>query len=1162
MRRLFGNWWVVSGLIVVVLLGLILWGLPIFVDFMRSWWVRGPLALTVLSVWGLLSFLRIRQASKAEDALTEELTRSNPADEEGKALAGRMKEALASLRSSSGGKRNYLYAKPWYVIIGPPGSGKTTALLNSGLRFPFADQNLKGVGGTRNLDFWFADEAALVDTAGRYTTQDSDQAVDSGGWKSFLALLKKHRPLQPINGIIVAIGVDELIRADRAGIDAHAAAVRRRLTELRSTLEVAAPVYVMLTKADLLAGFTEYFDDLDYEGRRSVLGSTLPFAAGKAGADQLAAAFDVMAQAVADRQAKRLFEEVDSHRRSLILGFPSQLQSLRARLMRFLDGAFLAGDQPGGILRGFYLTSGVQEGAPLDRILSGMAEVYDRPHATGASGSAGRAYFLNRLIGEVMFPEAGLVQMDPRARARQKGQLAAMVAGIGVIAALTLVAWGVSFFSNRSFQASMLTASSGVRDESKNVGVDMVEVRESDPDLAAVLPVLDALRGLPNGAASDGPPWSQRFGLYQASLAEGGQEAYREGLRRILLPRLLLRLENRMASGGTDAMALYEPLKIYLMLGGQGPMDRRAVTSFIQGDWATEQFAGSDNTAVRRDLGVHLAALLEDDNIASAWPSRKAPLNASLVTNTRALLQTLSPADRAYAVLRQKGATAGPAWQMASLLSQGDAAAFANPDAVLSIQIPYLFTREGFEKFYTVALATVQRDIEKDAWVLGSDASSLKEDMGNIRPGVAGHYARDYIETWQKVISAMQPGDYFNNPVALAAFTRDPSPLERVLLELRKNTKFEGGAQAVASRAIQQKLNQSRLGQAVGDYGAGREMGLDAGGQIANAFRDVHDYVGTGKGAAPIKEFVTAVREAGKGVNASRMAISSGAATDSLQAVMNTALSQVSLAASGAPAALQDFATAASGGGAKAQVSTVTGAVTTAYLQVAQSCQEVAQERYPFFRAASQDAAMLDVLRVFGPGAAMDGFVSTRLDPLIDRAGPLWRWRGDTPITAALDPASPEEFGKAAKIRDLLVSGLQFKVAVERLGSETGAVEFSSGNSSQRFDAAGPTARPLSWSPQGNPEAFIAFQPATGAAAAAVPAPGATGAAPSRLEAEGPWALFRLMDKAEVQNAGPQSIRATFRSGSQWATLLFQLPSPENPFSRGGTWSFRCPTAL
>ena len=48
---------------------------------------------------------------------------------------------------------------------------------------------VRGVGGTRNCDWWFTDEAVFLDTAGRYTTQDSDAASDSEGWKEFLALL-------------------------------------------------------------------------------------------------------------------------------------------------------------------------------------------------------------------------------------------------------------------------------------------------------------------------------------------------------------------------------------------------------------------------------------------------------------------------------------------------------------------------------------------------------------------------------------------------------------------------------------------------------------------------------------------------------------------------------------------------------------------------------------------------------------------------------------------------------------------------------------------------------------------------------------------------------------------------------------------------------------
>ena len=79
---------------------------------------------------------------------------------------------------------------PWYLIIGAPGGGKTTALLHSGLRFPLAERlgrdPLAGTGGTRQCDWWFSQDAVFIDTAGRYTTQDSDAAADAREWQQFL----------------------------------------------------------------------------------------------------------------------------------------------------------------------------------------------------------------------------------------------------------------------------------------------------------------------------------------------------------------------------------------------------------------------------------------------------------------------------------------------------------------------------------------------------------------------------------------------------------------------------------------------------------------------------------------------------------------------------------------------------------------------------------------------------------------------------------------------------------------------------------------------------------------------------------------------------------------------------------------------------------------
>jgi type VI secretion system protein ImpL len=131
------------------------------------------------------------------------------------------------------------------VIVGAPGSGKTTALVNSGLKFPLeeagASQSIKGVGGTRNCDWWFTDEAVLLDTAGRYVTQDSEQKVDASAWLGFLELLKRFRPRQPLNGAIVTVSISDLLYQTDAQRERYARDVRSRVQELHERLGLRFP---------------------------------------------------------------------------------------------------------------------------------------------------------------------------------------------------------------------------------------------------------------------------------------------------------------------------------------------------------------------------------------------------------------------------------------------------------------------------------------------------------------------------------------------------------------------------------------------------------------------------------------------------------------------------------------------------------------------------------------------------------------------------------------------------------------------------------------------------------------------------------------------------------------------------------------------------------
>src|SRR4051812_39513714 len=131
MKRFFLNWWLLTGLAAILTLVLLALVLPLVAPFLRPWWVRLLMGLAVAVVWGVFATLRIVKGRQASAAIAAQLAAPSPGDAEAEALSGRMRSALAKLKTVAGERRDYLYARPWYLIIGPPGAGKTTALLKS-----------------------------------------------------------------------------------------------------------------------------------------------------------------------------------------------------------------------------------------------------------------------------------------------------------------------------------------------------------------------------------------------------------------------------------------------------------------------------------------------------------------------------------------------------------------------------------------------------------------------------------------------------------------------------------------------------------------------------------------------------------------------------------------------------------------------------------------------------------------------------------------------------------------------------------------------------------------------------------------------------------------------------------------------------------------------
>lgn len=600
---------------------------------------RAMPGLAALAGWVLLNRRADRHDRRANRRLIEALAAHEDPDlrasvDELDGVRERAEDALKRLRTQRFGSRwtgRYAYQLPWYLVIGAPGSGKTTAITQSGLATPAAagGRPVQGMGGTRTCDWWFTDRAVLIDTAGRYTTQDSRAAVDGRVWNGLLDILREHRPRQPINGVIVTISLSDLAGWSDAERRAQAFALRQRLGELRRHLGLRLPVYALCTKADLVAGFTAFFDPLTSEERDQVWGASFatddrratmasgmvagPVPGHLAGpvAERVRDAVAGLLRRLDERLIERLHQEPDLQRRSAAFGFPIQIAALERPLEELLATA--CEPEPGEeavMLRGVYVTSAHQGGPTVDRVVTGLAALAPAVQEPAEAGS----FFLRRLLPEVVFPEANLAGLD-RGTARRRRLADGLALGGTVAAALALALfWTVGFQGNAALIARADAAVTTAETRLKALDTPPRSLtRVEDTDFAVILPALDALRTLPMGwtERTDWPPVALTGGLYQGKrIGRSAEAVYRRALRSVFLSRVVLRLEERLRTGWARPDELVLTLRAYRMIGGREPMDRAYLAEWLAGDWQ-RTLPGSENEGRRRALGDHLAALFE-----------------------------------------------------------------------------------------------------------------------------------------------------------------------------------------------------------------------------------------------------------------------------------------------------------------------------------------------------------------------------------------------------------------------------------------------------------------------------------------------------------------------------------------------------------------------
>ena len=266
------------------------------------------------------------------------------------------------------------------------------------------------------------------------------------------------------------------------------------------------------------------------------------------------------------------------------------MAALRDSLTQFVGDVFTSGQfDEQVLLRGVYLTSGTQDGTQIDRLLGAIGRQFGvAPEAVAPPAGRGKAYFVERLLKDVVISESGLAgvnrQLELRSAAWQIGAYAAIVLTVAV----GVIALSASYASNRDYLGQVASNLAALR------RVDTVAAGAS---AEAALPRLNAVRAVADAANGyrDDTLWGMRWGLYQrASVGHAARDAYLRELDSVLLPRFATRIRQHVIAYGSEPEKLYEYLKAYLMLGEPRHLDKKHLQWVADLEWGpAEATAGA-----------------------------------------------------------------------------------------------------------------------------------------------------------------------------------------------------------------------------------------------------------------------------------------------------------------------------------------------------------------------------------------------------------------------------------------------------------------------------------------------------------------------------------------------------------------------------------------
>jgi type VI secretion system protein ImpL len=723
---------------------------------------------------------------------------------------------LRGTKLGGGDAADAVYALPWFLITGPPASGKTSFVLSSRLHF----QTLPGqrhaehrlVRPTRSCEWRVTDEAVLLDTAGRYHLEGANEDE----WVALIEILKRHRARRALDGVVIVVSAAWAASESESEIERQAEVLRARLNEVLERTGVRCPVYLVWTHADAVEGFGQFFSRLPHA---EVWGATLPLA--QAQSENAHALFDVefdkLYDALLRQRLARLSLTEQPAEQLAVFNFPPRVDETRNALAHFTTMLFRPIPFYRGstllhspLLRGFYFTANV-DGAQTTREADAPAREEEGQQPDDGAGrrasvstrTVGEGFFIEQFFKNVLLRDKDLAAALQPPKSRPYRWLLALLALGAMLSLFLLAGLGVSYQENERLLADARKRAARVEERMR---LSAAQPPAAQDPLEARIDI-EALESLRETVAAlddyerNGPPLRLRFGLYAGERINPQVRAvYFEALTQRYFKAMLSTLEKDLRTFGTGSTPAAQPpapaegadapdeettlgkhydlLKAYLMLTSE---PTRVEPTFLAAQLADYWRAASppDMENVSRQQLDFYAQQANRPGVPRAKADDK------LVSQARTRLAAYPAVNRYYKrVTTEINARTRPV-TLGSILGGRGGGVLSG-----SYTVPGSYTLEGFREQISPAFESAAEEMSKDDWVMGptrAEGSASAVDTSKLW----SLYFRDYTDHWRRFLRATSVNSFRGKDdavTALKALTATDSPMELVVESVARNT--------------------------------------------------------------------------------------------------------------------------------------------------------------------------------------------------------------------------------------------------------------------------------------------------------------------------------------------------------------------------------------